>query len=200
MDENIILQDMMKFHGHKCWASVAGVRAGLAALRMLDVERSPGTQLYGIIEIGEEHSAMCFGDGIQYTTGCTFGKGNIRKEPYGKLAFTLIDKETYNAVRVSFKPTHIKKIGQTAFMQKRADGIYPNEIPDDEVMEPIDIVWEAPEEEVVSIGKVFEYDGDLLPDVMGMQPCDRCGELVALAYRRVVGDKIMCIPCSDYDR
>jgi len=200
LDDKQILQEALKFHGHKCWASVAGVRAGLAALRALDVERSPGTQLYGIIEIGEEHSAMCFGDGIQYTTGCTFGKGNIRKQPYGKLAFTLIDKETYNAVRVSFKPTHIKEIGQTAFMQKRAAGIYPNEIPEEEVMEPINIVWDAPEEEVVSIGDIFEYDGELLPEVMGMRPCDRCGELVALAYRRVVGDKIVCIPCSDYDR
>ena len=92
MDDQQILLDTQKFHGHKCWASTVGVRAGLAALRALGVERSPGTQLYGIIEIGDEHAAMCFGDGIQYTTGCTFGKGNIRKQAYGKLAITLIEK------------------------------------------------------------------------------------------------------------
>ena len=88
MNDMQVLMDTLKFHGHKCWASVAGVRVGLAALRELNVKRSGGTQLNGIVETGEEHGGMCFGDGVQYTTGCTFGKGNIRKNPLGKLAFT----------------------------------------------------------------------------------------------------------------
>jgi formylmethanofuran dehydrogenase subunit E len=32
MDDRQGLMDALKFHGHKCWASVAGVRVGLAAL------------------------------------------------------------------------------------------------------------------------------------------------------------------------
>ena len=48
---------------------------------------------------------MCFGDGIQYTTGCAFGKGNIRKQAYGKLVFTLIEKASGRAVSVAYKPT-----------------------------------------------------------------------------------------------
>ena len=39
MDDRQILMDALRFHGHKCWPSVAGVRAGLAALRALDVKR-----------------------------------------------------------------------------------------------------------------------------------------------------------------
>ena len=78
MDDRDILLDALKFHGHRCWASVAGVRVGLAALRTLGVKRSGGTQLYAILETGEEHGGMCYGDGVQYTTGCTLGKGNIR--------------------------------------------------------------------------------------------------------------------------
>ncbi|MGQ9611670.1 FmdE family protein [Chloroflexus sp.] len=73
---------------------------------------------------------MCFGDGIQYTTGCIFGKGNIRKQPHGKLAFTLIEKVSGRAVRVSYKPTLQKQISATSFAQKCAAGIYPNEIPE----------------------------------------------------------------------
>ena len=46
MNDTQILTDTLKFHGHRCWASVAGVRVGLAALRALDVKRSGGTQLY----------------------------------------------------------------------------------------------------------------------------------------------------------
>lgn len=200
MDDRQVLMEALKFHGHKCWASVAGVRVGLAALRELDVKHSGGTQLYGIIEIGEDHGGMCFGDGIQYATGCTFGKGNIRKEPLGKLGFTLIEKESNRAVRISFKATLQKQIQATAFMQKRGAGISASDIPEAEQMEVVDLVWNAPEEDVLSIGKVFKYPGKWIPEVMGFKTCDFCGELTALAYLRVVGDKHVCIPCSEYDR
>jgi len=200
MDDKQILMDALKFHGHKCYASVAGVRAGLAALRTLGVRRSGGTQLYGIAELGEDHGGMCFGDGLQYTTGCTFGKGNIRKEPYGKLAFTLIDKASGRAVRVSYKPNLQKQISESAFMRKRGLGVMPDDIPEAEQMELVDLVWNAPEEDVVAIGPVFQYKAEWFPEVMGFIPCASCGELVAKAYVRLVGEKQVCIPCSGYNR
>jgi formylmethanofuran dehydrogenase subunit E len=200
MDDRQVLMDALKFHGHKCWASVAGVRVGLAALRELGVKRSGGTQLYGIVEIGEDHGGMCFGDGIQYSTGCTFGKGNIRKQPLGKVAFTLIEKDTNRAVRIAFKPTLQKQIAASAFMQKRAAGYPADEIPEEEQMEVVDMVWDVPEEDVLAIGKVFDYPGTWVPEVMGFRVCDACGELTALAYLRVDGNRHVCIPCSGYDR
>jgi len=200
MDDKDILMDALRFHGHKCWASVAGVRVGLAALRKLGVRRSGGTQLYGIVEIGEDHGGMCFGDGVQYATGCTFGKGNIRKEPYGKLAFTLIDKATNRSVRVSYKPTLQKHIAESAFMRKRGQGIMPDDIPVEEQMELVNLVWDAPEADVLTIGEVAPYKDQWFPEVMGFVPCAGCGELTAHAYLRVVGAKHVCIPCSGYDR
>ena len=64
-DDREVLQKALEFHGHRCWASVAGVRAGLAALRELGVKRSGGRQLHAFIEIGVDHGGMCFGDGVQ---------------------------------------------------------------------------------------------------------------------------------------
>ncbi len=200
MNSQDVLNDTLKFHGHRCWASVAGVRVGLAALRALNVSRAGGTQLYAIIETGEEHGGMCFGDGIQYTTGCTFGKGNIRKNPLGKLAVTLIDKGSDRAVRVSYKPTLQKQIAESAFMQQRAAGISPDEIAEEDQMELVNLVWNAPESNILTVGDVFDYPYNWLPEVMGFAKCDQCGELVAHAYRRVVGDKVVCMPCSGYDR
>ena len=84
-DPRQTLLKALEFHGHRCWASVAGVRAGLAALRELGVKRSGGRELHGFVEIGDDHGGMCFGDGVQYATGCTLGKGNLEKTPYGKL-------------------------------------------------------------------------------------------------------------------
>jgi formylmethanofuran dehydrogenase subunit E len=200
MENKQILEKALEFHGHRCWASVAGVRVGLVALEKLGVKRSGGTQLFGIVEIGEDHGGMCFGDGVQYTTGCTFGKGNIKKEPLGKLGFTLIEKDSNRAVRVVFTSKLQKQISESNFMQQRAAGIAPDEIPMEDQMELVNLVWDAPKEEVLQVGEVFDYPGVWIPEVMGFRPCDQCGELTALAYLRVVGSKHVCIPCSGYDR
>jgi len=190
----------LAFHGHRCWASVAGVRAGLAALRVLGVKRSGGRQLHAFIEIGDDHGGMCFGDGVQYSTGCTLGKGNMEKTGYGKLAVTVIERATNRAVRVSYKPTLQKQIGASAFMIKRGEGVEPDQIPEPEQMELVDLIWNAPEADVLAIGEIFQFEREWFPEVMGFVPCAACHELTARAYLRVVGDKHVCIPCSGYER
>lgn len=199
-DEKQILLETLKFHGHRCWASVAGVRVGLAALRTLGVKRSGGRQLHAFVEIGEDHGGMCFGDGVQFITGCTLGKGNMEKTPYGKLAVTLIERATNRAVRVSYKPTLAKQIAASAFMVKRGQGMEPDKIPEAEQMELVDLVWNTPESDVLTIGDIFQFEREWLPETMGFTPCAACGELTARAYVRVVGEKHVCIPCSGYDR
>jgi formylmethanofuran dehydrogenase subunit E len=199
-DDRQTLLKALDFHGHRCWASVAGVRVGLAALRVLNVKRSGGRQLHALVEIGEDHGGMCFGDGVQYATGCTLGKGNLEKTPFGKLAVTLIERASNRAIRVSYKPTLQKQIGASAFMTKRGQGIEPDDIPEAEALELVDLVWNAPESEVLTLGEVFQFERDWLPEVMGFVPCTACGELTAKAYLRVVGDKHVCIPCSGYER
>ncbi|GIV66340.1 MAG: hypothetical protein KatS3mg047_0733 [Bellilinea sp.] len=67
-------------------------------------------------------------------------------------------------------------------------------------MELVNLVWNAPEEQILKIGEIFEYPGTWLPEVMGFRPCDSCGELTALAYLRVDGNRHVCIPCSGYGR
>lgn len=198
--EHEILMNTLEFHGHRCWASVAGVRAGLAALRVLGVKRSGGRQLHAFIEIGEDHGGMCFGDGVQYSTSCTLGKGNMEKTGYGKLAVTVIERITNRAVRVSYKPTLQKQIGASAFMIKRGEGIEPNQIPEAEQIELVDLVWNAPEADVLTIGEIFQFEREWFPEIMGFVPCAACHELTARAYLRVVGDKHVCIPCSGYER
>ena len=199
-EDQVILQKALEFHGHRCWASVAGVRAGLAALRELKVRRSGGTQLHAIVEIGEDHGGMCFGDGVQYATGCTLGKGNMSKQALGKLAVTLIEKASNRALRVSYKPTLQTRIAESAFMKKRGMGIMPDEIPEAEQMELVDLMWNAPEADVLVIGEPFKFERDWMPEIMGFVPCAACHELTARAYLRVVGEKHVCIECSGYER
>ena len=201
MKNKDILAAAFKFHGHICWASAIGARAGLVALRELDVRRT-GTsgELHCIIEIGDNHGAQCFADGVQYATGCTLGKGNIEKAGWGKLAITLIDKKKEQAVRVSYKPGRHKMIAESAFMKKRAMGIPPTQIPEEEAWEMANILWEAPESEVLTVGKVEPHPYEDFGEVMGLMPCANCGEMVSKVYLRVVGEKHMCIPCSGYNQ
>ncbi len=198
MDQTQILLDALAFHGHRCWASTAGVRAGLAALKALGVERSGAKSLHAVLENGYYHGAMCFGDGIQYATGCTFGKGNMEKVPKGKLAVTVIDKARKKAVRVSYRPTLQKQIAESPFMKKRAAGIPPTEIPETEQWELVNLIWEAPEETVLAIGPVVDYAWSEPPEVVRFAVCAGCGELVAEPYLRVVEGKPLCLDCSGY--
>lgn len=187
------------FHGHQCWASTAGVRAGLAALRALGVGRTGNSsELHCLVEIGDNHGAQCFADGIQYATGCTLGKFNIEKCGWGKLAITLIDKKKERSVRVAYKGTHQKRIAESAFMRKRGQGIPPTQIPDEQAWEMVDILWKAPEGEVLTVGEVKPHPISDFGEIMGLLPCAECGELTSIAYLRVVGERHVCIPCSGY--
>lgn len=198
-DDRQVLTEAIKFHGHKCWASAAGVRAGLAALRELGVKRTGSSgELHCIVEIGDNHGAQCFADGVQYATGCTLGKANIEKAGWGKLAFTLIDKKKEKAVRVSYKPSRQKLIAESTFMKKRAMGVAPTQIPEEEASQIVNIIWDAPEDEILAIGEIKDHPWEEYGEIMGLKPCDNCGEMVSVAYLRVVGDKHMCIPCSGY--
>jgi len=193
-----ILEDALAFHGHNCWASTMGVRMGLAALRALGVERSGAKSLHAIVEIGDHHGAMCFGDGVQFATGCTFGKGNIEKNDKGKLGVTLIDKAGGRAVRVSYKPTLQPRIKDSAFMKKRAAGVPPTQILLEEQRELVNLVWDAPPEQVMDVGPVKEMAWSEPEEVVRFAVCSGCGELVAEPYLRVVGGEPRCRDCSGY--
>lgn len=198
MDDRQILLDALTFHGHRCWASTMGVRMGLAAMHTLEVQRSGAKSLHAIVEIGEHHGAMCFGDGVQFATGCTFGKGNIEKDPKGKLGLTLVDKATGRAVRVRYKPTLQPRIKASAFMQKRSAGVPPTDIPESEQWELVDLVWNAPEDDVLSVGPVEERSWSEPEEVVRFAVCEGCGELVADPYLRVVNGQIRCRDCAGY--
>lgn len=144
----------------------AGIRIGLAPLEALGAERSGVKSLHSIVGYGDHHGAMCFGDGIQYITGCTFGKGNVSKNTKGKLAVTFIDKANERAVRVAYKPTLQKQVKESAFMQKRSAGVPPTEIPEEEQWELVHLIWDAPAEAIMTVGRVEDYGWQEPPEIL----------------------------------
>jgi formylmethanofuran dehydrogenase subunit E len=186
------------FHGHKCPAMPMGLRVGAAAMNALGVERAKDGQLLALIELGEDHCATCFGDGVQTITGCTFGKGNIKKLHYGKWGVTLIETATGRAVRVTPKAEAMLANKQTDFFKEyREKGIPASKVPPAVVEPLVERVMAAPDAALLSVGKIFKHDISHRPHSFSSLVCDECREMVVEGYARVVGDKRVCIPCQE---
>jgi formylmethanofuran dehydrogenase subunit E len=198
-DDRDVLLKALEFHGHRCWASAVGVRIGLAAVAALGVERSGGSQLVAAVEIGEKHGAMCFADGIQYSTGCTFGKGNLTKTHEGKLAVTLTEAATGRSLRVTYRPALQARIAASAFMQQRSRGVPPTAIPEADQWEMVDLVWNADAADVMTLGPIENGNPVDTTELVAFAVCPVCEELVAEPYLRFVIDTAMCRSCSGYD-
>ncbi len=189
----------MDFHGHKCPAMPMGLRAGLAAMNALGVERSKDKELIVESETGKGHAAGCFLDGIMTATGCTYGKANIQKLYYNKMGFTLTNTKTGRSVRVSIKPDFFEKALNSPFVQERKKGVPPQDIPS-EITDPVvERVLSLPEEEFLDIGEVRKVDVKKTKGIFEARRCEGCGELTFVnKLRLTIGGKLFCIPCSGY--
>jgi len=189
----------MKFHGHKCPAMPMGLRAGLAAMKALGVERARDKELTVDAETGRGHAAGCFLDGVMTSTGCTYGKANIRKLYYNKLAFTLTDASTGRSVRVSITADFFEKALNSPFVQERKKGVPPQDIPPDVTDPLVEKVLTIPEGEFLDIGEVKTVSVKKKKGLFDAKRCDKCGELTFVnKLRLTVDNKLNCIPCSGY--
>jgi formylmethanofuran dehydrogenase subunit E len=185
-----------KFHGHKCPAMPLGLRAGAAAMNKLGVERAKDGQILAFVDLGEDHCATCYADGLQVIMGTTFGKGNIKKTHKGKWAVTVVDKKTKKAVRVTPKAEAMLANKQTPFFKDyREKGIPASQVPP-EVVDPLVVkVMGAPQEMLLNISEVFDYDLHEAPHSFNSFVCEECGEMTVMEYGRVKMDKKVCQDC-----
>jgi formylmethanofuran dehydrogenase subunit E len=198
MIDRELLEFGQRFHGHKCPAMPMGLRVSLAAMKALGVEHAPDGQLVALIEIDDDHCATCFGDGVQVATGCTFGKGNIRKLHYGKWGLTLIDKKNQKAVRVTPKAEAMARNKQTKFMEMRKAGTPASQVPA-EIADPlVEMVSNAPDDMLLSVGPVTDYTWKDAPHTFESVVCTLCGEMTVERNARVKEGQVVCIPCSGF--
>ncbi len=87
---NVALRDMIErgaeFHGHLGPFLVLGIRMGLLALKALG--SSGHKNIDARVKTGTTPPVSCLVDGIQISTGCTMGKGNIVTEDLGRAEAT----------------------------------------------------------------------------------------------------------------
>ena len=186
-----------KFHGHKCPAMPLGLRVGAAAMNKLGVERAKDGQILAFVDLGEDHCATCFADGLQVIMGTTFGKGNIKKTHKGKWAVTLVDKATGKAVRVTPKAEAMLANKQTPFFKDyREKGIPASKVPLEIVDPLVTKVMGAPQEALLNVSEVFHYDSHEAPHSFKSFVCEECGEMTVEGYGRIKDGKHVCIDCA----
>ena len=186
-----------KFHGHKCPAMPMGLRVGAAAMNALGVERAKDGQLVAFVDLGEDHCATCYGDGLQVIMGTTFGKGNIQKTHKGKWAVTVVDRATGRAVRVT--PTAAAMLNNKKsifFTDYRMLGKPASTVPSEVVDPLVDGVMNAPADMLLTVSSVFDYKLEPKKDSFNGFVCEECGEMTVMEYGRIKGDKKVCIDCA----
>jgi formylmethanofuran dehydrogenase subunit E len=194
-----VLEAALIIHGHLCGAMPLGFRVGRLALKALGADREPNMAKVALVETGRFHAAGCFVDGVQFATGCTFGKDLIEKLDYGKWAVTLVLKENGKAVRVSVKPEIIETMFQSKFMAERKKGIPPAEVNPEFIVESFRKTITRPDEEFLEVSEIFTYQLPSGPKpCFSVAKCEICGEIVAENKLRIKDDKKVCLPCSGY--
>jgi len=195
-DMQSLLELGLAFHGHKCPAMPLGLRAGLAALEALGVQRARNSELVALVELDQDHCATCFGDGVQVATGCTFGKGNIQKLHYGKWGVTLIDKKRGKAVRVVPRAEVMERTKQSEFIALRKKGVPPTQISAEIVNPMVEAVMSAPVDQILKVGPAVDYEWHDGPHTFDTAVCPKCGEFVVERNMRVKDGQAVCIPCA----
>ena len=185
------IDEVVRFHGHQCPGLAIGIQAGRLALREIG-SHSPDEEVVAVVE-----TDMCAVDGIQYLTGCTFGKGNLIHRNWGKNAYTFFRRSDGKAVRIAPKArTWMSPEQQELQARVRAgDGTQADEARLRELREEwTHHILNAPLDDLFTVTEVHEevpHRARLHASV----DCGECGESVMETRIRKLGGRDLCIPC-----
>ncbi|MFQ5800142.1 MAG: FmdE family protein [Candidatus Hydrothermarchaeales archaeon] len=189
------LEDGVRFHGHLCPMFYLGVRMGELALKKLNRERENGVKLHAVVEF-----ANCFGDGIQYVTGATFGKNNLHLEDRGKFASSFYDLGSGMSLRLRMKENvakNVLKYGKAGRKVKKLPAAKREEearrlmVTGKEMVEWLKGLADEELFETTPAPPFTPKEGPSLDYVT----CQKCGELTLKEYTKKKGSTPLCRSC-----
>lgn len=124
------LAELQRFHGHLGVYVTLGLRMGAMGKRRFGHYKG----LSAIVWCNPEPPMRCVLDGIQFSSGCTMGKGNIAQKRAEEPAVTF-EKEGHR-LRIGLKPGWREKIDREMSKEREIEqSVFYYEIPEDEVFE-----------------------------------------------------------------
>jgi len=103
-----ILKSAVDFHGHLGPYLVLGLLMGDLAIYKLKCKRHFGIK--AIVKGAEQKPKSCLIDGIQVSTGCTYGKGNIIKLSGSTINAEFINLDNNKNIKICLKKNLVKKL------------------------------------------------------------------------------------------
>ena len=161
----------VEFHGHSCPGLSIGYRMTTEALKKLNEIRAKDEQIVAIVE-----NDACGVDAVQLISGCTFGKGNLIFNDFGKQVYTFFSRKTSVGIRVSFNGDNCPEEIRTN-RNKFADWILS-----------------APVDEMLNLDQI-EICEPSRAKIFNSICCQHCGEKTMETRIRVYDSKMLCIPC-----
>ncbi|RUT73122.1 FmdE family protein [Ancylomarina longa] len=187
-----------EFHGHQCPFMPIGYRMGTVAMEKLGIERCKDHEMHVLSEMGVGHPQGCMQDGIMSATSATFGKGMMEKLHYGKVAATFCYPNK-GAVRIVLNNNFQDKLAPHEFFTYRKKGIEPSQIPAEVRQNIINMVLNAPIDELFTIEMLPDFVYKPMKGSFAKAKCEVCGEYTFERYLRVKDGKKTCIPCSNQE-
>jgi len=186
---------LFEFHGHKCPFVVMGYRLGKQALEKLNAGRTLNHEMFVFSEMGVGHPQGCLQDGIQASTSATFGKGQMHKLFYGKIA-AIFYYPGKTPVRIALRNEFSDQLAPHEFFRLRKQGIEPSEIPPDVADDIVNVVLSASDEALFDYQALPDFSFKPVKGSFNKAQCAVCGEYVFERYLRRRDNKLVCIPCS----
>lgn len=124
------------FHGHLGPYVVAGMRCGKYAVRRLEAD--PHFGIEADVHCPGAPPPSCFLDGIQFSTGCTLGKQNIKHHVSEEVKARVTNTDTGDSITLQLKPQAIGRAVEEMHLKTDEDGAAViNAMSDDELLETV---------------------------------------------------------------
>ncbi|HTY36208.1 MAG TPA: FmdE family protein [Bacteroidota bacterium] len=172
------IEVIKEFHGHICPGLALGFRMAKAAMEALGCSRADDEELTAVVE-----NDACGVDALQVITGCTMGKGNLFFKDYGKMSFTIMKRNTGEAVRVTPSQEQNKRRSKSSMSPEDRQAM-------------TDWILSAPVSDVVAVQKI-SLEAQPYARIRKSVDCSRCHEAVMESRIRVHAGNYVCIPCAE---
>jgi len=107
----VTLKEATKFHGHLGPYLVLGLLAGEVALKKLRCKKYFGLEIK--VWGANKKPKSCLVDGLQLSTGATYGKGNIIKLNGSVIRIGFRDQKNNKKIKLRFRDSLIKELKKT---------------------------------------------------------------------------------------
>lgn len=107
-DNKVSLKEAVRFHGHLGPYLILGVLAGEAALNKLRCRKYFGLKIR--VWGASKKPKSCLVDGLQLSTGATYGKGNIKKLNGSGIKLEFYNCRNRKRVSLRFKDSLIQRL------------------------------------------------------------------------------------------